>query len=675
MATVAEALQLAVQHQKAHRWGQAEQIYRQILAQQPGHPDGLHGLSLLAQQQARYPQAERILQSLIKSQPLSFKAWFSLGNVHQLQGQLLEAESAYHQAIALKPQVAALYNNLGYTLYLQGRLEAAIEQYHRALKHQPEFPEVQVNLAQAMADLGQLPSELRVRCAALSHSLGRSRRQAGDWSGAAAYFRQSTRFQPDWAVAQYDLGVALQATGQLDAAVPCFRRVLAANDQGAEPYQILAEQKLGYGPAGQTARLKVAVICQPFVMTQFPQPADSIGILTYELVRRLAQSCDVVVYTAGPQRHEAFHGGVCYRYLPVTSDQTWLRRLERVPGLFTSGHPSFGSSLYYRGFADAVAQDLQQHPVDVVHIHNLAQFAPVIRRRNPNSQIVLHMHCEWLKQLPQSGLETHLGCVDRVIAPSAYIVSQVQQRFPQMAERCLVLPNGVDVDRYWPAPAAPAPRSEKHLLYVGRVCPEKGIHTLLEAFERVLDEEPLARLTLVGPVGVIPYDYLVGLSDDPRVAALAPFHQPDAWSDYLRRYMHRIGDRDDNPMANPVTFTGLVAPAELPRFYQRSDLFVFPSVCHEAFGLPIAEAMVAGLPVVASTGGAFPELVVPGETGLLVERGDPTALAEALLTLLGNAEICQRLGRTGQIRALNHYSFDQMTNGLLKIYQGLQPLA
>ncbi|MBW4565253.1 MAG: glycosyltransferase [Mojavia pulchra JT2-VF2] len=682
MSTVGEAIKLAVQYQRVNRLVQAEQIYRQILAKQPDHPDALHGLSMLAQQAGQYQTAEKLLYTLLKAQPASFKAWFSLGNVHQIQGHLSAAVEAYQKALALQPQAFVIYNNLGYTLQQQGKVNDAIASYQKALQLQPNFPEAEVNLANALHSQGKLSPEQQVKFAQLNHDLGVNRKKAGDFKSATTYYRQALDLQPDLAIAHYNLGVVLQAQGETDEAVCCYQKALEINPSDSSLYKTLSRQKLTQltpPPQQQnSSRLKVAFIGQPFVLTRYPTPADSIGILTYEMARRLAATSDITVYTGGEKRQESVYEGVRYKYIPIKLDRSALKRLEEIPGFYSSTRPSFASSLYYAAYALQIAHDLRKHPCDVVHIHNLSQFAPIIRALNPKCKIVLHTHCEWLNQLDHKTLERRLGAVDCVLSPSQYISGQVQQRFLQFSERCQVIANGVDADRYLDFLAQPqtvkssSQKPIKKLLFVGRVCPEKGSHILLEAFRQVLLHDPNVQLTLVGPVGVIPYEYLVGLSDDPKVSALASFHQQDdAWTGYLRQYMAQLSEQVGEGTAPPVTFTGLLPPSQLPNLYQQADIFVFPSICHEAFGMPIAEAMITGLPVVATQGGAFPELVEHGKTGLIVERSDVNALADAIIHLLKDADLRKAMGQAARQRGVEQFTFDKVAVDLQHLYTNL----
>jgi glycosyltransferase involved in cell wall biosynthesis len=94
-------------------------------------------------------------------------------------------------------------------------------------------------------------------------------------------------------------------------------------------------------------------------------------------------------------------------------------------------------------------------------------------------------------------------------------------------------------------------------------------------------------------------------------------------------------------------------------------------VWNEAFGIPIIEAMATGVPVVATRGGGIPEVVVDGETGLLVERGDASALAEAILRILSNENLRTSMGRAARKRAVELFSWEKISRDLLVQYENL----
>jgi glycosyltransferase involved in cell wall biosynthesis len=89
---------------------------------------------------------------------------------------------------------------------------------------------------------------------------------------------------------------------------------------------------------------------------------------------------------------------------------------------------------------------------------------------------------------------------------------------------------------------------------------------------------------------------------------------------------------------------------------------------NELFGMPIAEAMSCGVPAVASRVAGIPEVVTDGETGLLVERGNPSALARTINRLLEDEELRRSMGAAGRQRVLERFSWDQITEALLGEY-------
>lgn len=236
MTPDSQILQLAVQYHRANRLTEAEQSYRQVLEQQPQHPEALYGLGMLAQQVGKPQIAEELLSTAVEVQPEFLKAWFSLGNVRQAQGKLLEAESAYQKAIALKPDIAPLYNNLGYTLQQQGKWEEAIACYQKALLIQPECTEADVNWGNALHAQGKLSPEQQAHYAQLNNKLGVARQKAGDLKTALAYYRQVIALQPDLVDAHYNLGVVLQEQGEIEEAIACFHQVLKLDPGNGEAY-------------------------------------------------------------------------------------------------------------------------------------------------------------------------------------------------------------------------------------------------------------------------------------------------------------------------------------------------------------------------------------------------------------------------------------------------------
>ena len=121
-------------------------------------------------------------------------------------------------------------------------------------------------------------------------------------------------------------------------------------------------------------------------------------------------------------------------------------------------------------------------------------------------------------------------------------------------------------------------------------------------------------------------------------------------------------------LTGQVTYTGRVARGELVRLYSRSQVLVSPSL-YEGFGLPAAEAMACGLPVVATSAGAFPEVIADGTTGVLVPPRDAPALAGAIRDLLSDPETCLRMGQAARRRVARRFTWRETARQTVALYE------
>ena len=197
---------------------------------------------------------------------------------------------------------------------------------------------------------------------------------------------------------------------------------------------------------------------------------------------------------------------------------------------------------------------------------------------------------------------------------------------------------GLDEMPSLPSERAPAqtgvPDGAPLALAIGRLIEQKDHATLLRAFARVHERLPDARLAILG--------------DGPlatRTRALA----------------------DVLGLTEVVVLPGRL---ETRDWLERADVFAHSSRW-EGFGIVLLEAMLAGLPVVATRVSAVPEIVVDGETGLLSEAGDAAALAASLEALLADPTRAHALGGAGLARARSEFSVSRMTDATLSLYERL----
>lgn len=407
--------------------------------------------------------------------------------------------------------------------------------------------------------------------------------------------------------------------------------------------------------------MKIAFVSQP-IDGVVPPDQSSIGICTYQIARRLAQDHEVAVFLRRASTDQAGDdSGIEFRFVRTMPSRRFWERVHSLRWLSSGAkRPFFATAFYFVEYATQVAIALRRGAYDIIHIQNSPHFVPIIRAFNPKAKIVLHMHCEWLSQLDRALMEKRLRGVDVVIGCSSHVIEKVRERFPRMAARCVTVPNGVDLERFLPSADSPARTDEPHLLFVGRISPEKGVHVLMDAFRKVHARFPNARLNLVGHIGSAPLDFLVGLSDSADVAQLAAF--------YDAPYIDDLRARIPADLTASVNFLGPRPQADLRNCYGDADVLVNPSFS-ESFGMSLTEAMACARPVVATRVGGMTDIVEEGETGLLVEPGNPDALAEAIIQVLEDPQRGQAMGQAGLRRAQALFSWEHVTADVMTHYQ------
>jgi glycosyltransferase involved in cell wall biosynthesis len=432
--------------------------------------------------------------------------------------------------------------------------------------------------------------------------------------------------------------------------------------------------------------MKIAIVHQPINTISPTNRSGSVEIITYEMARRLARHWAVIVYAKKGryQKEIEYNQGVRYQRITTAFDewhnylQYGIDKLENLFGvnalsqsirrtlLFRNARrPFFSSRWYYWNYALQVARHLRKEKCDIVHIHTFSQFVPIIRAFNPKIKIVLHMHCEWLTQLDYKLIETRLRHADLIIGVSDYITEKIRRRFPQFAKRCQTLYNGVDVGAFVNENRQNPPYENdiKQLLFVGRVSPEKGVHVLLGAFQKVLRQYPHVQLKIVGYQGALAFEKLSALSTDSKEKNLKRF--------YNGNYISYLKNQLSVSETSHVSFLGAIPHRLLPKLYRNADVCVVPSVCNEPGAMPVVEAMAAGVPVVATRGGGVPEIVLDGKTGLLVERDNPSALAKAILLLLTNERMRKSIVNASRKQIVEFYSWDKTIEKLFNLYKTL----
>lgn len=224
----------------------------------------------------------------------------------------------------------------------------------------------------------------------------------------------------------------------------------------------------------------------------------------------------------------------------------------------------------------------------------------------------------------------------RLIAPSASAARDTISAFGVERSRVAVVHNGVDAELFRPLPSVR--RIPGRIVAVSSSdLPQKGLSHLIEALAKVRTEKD-AHLIVVGKGGL---------------------------SKSARGAVDRLG------LNGAVTFEPRVDALRLVELYGQAEIAVVPSL-YEGFSLPAVEAMSCEVPLVATTGGALPEVVgEDGGAGLLVPPGDASAMASDIVRLLDDPSLRAAMGQTGRRRVLERFTWQAAAAATVQEYRRL----
>lgn len=306
-------------------------------------------------------------------------------------------------------------------------------------------------------------------------------------------------------------------------------------------------------------------------------------------------------WVAFPDRSLAISQSRWLQNWPVTG---FSRRVLGTPDIFT---------LRYLSRAARMIGEIEP---DLLLINSLPQYIPYLKKRFPHARLGL------FSRGPMGESRRHLPGLHLIITNSGGMTAYIRRLLNGAPVPVYQIPNTLD-DTFCDRPKNFT--GSKRIIFAGRMDPVKGAWELLQAFEQVYAALPQTRLMMVGG----------NFGEHP-----------------LSNYEHRLAIYASERKL-PVEFFGQVTNEKMPRYYQKADLAVFPSIWMESFGMVALEAMRCGLPVVASRRPGFEELIVEGETGLIVDDPeDISGLAGAILKVINDPVLCQRMGAAGFHRSM-----------------------
>ena len=374
-----------------------------------------------------------------------------------------------------------------------------------------------------------------------------------------------------------------------------------------------------------------------FITKEYPPNVyGGAGVHIRELARCLAEIMEVDIRCFGDQRSEK-------EGIKVTGYQP-------EPKLHCEDQPKF-DSLFNTIFTDLLIL-MDRIDADVVHTHtwyaHLAGFMASKLYRIPyvaTSHSLEPLRPWKVDQLAEGyfvsawiekvGLEN----ADRVVAVSREMKRDIIDNFSVDPDKVVVIHNGIDLNTYKHRPLRPELREkygieDDYILFVGRPTAQKGM------------------------------EYLIDAADDINAQVVFEAVGADT-KDYEDRMMEKVKGKK-----NIVWIHESLGDEKNVELYSSARVFVCPSV-YEPFGIINLEAMACDTPVVASAVGGIKEVVIPEETGLLVDPSDAGQIAAAVNSLLANPELAASMGKNGRKRVEEYFSWESIAKQTGEMYSEL----
>ena len=228
-----------------------------------------------------------------------------------------------------------------------------------------------------------------------------------------------------------------------------------------------------------------------------------------------------------------------------------------------------------------------------------------------------------------------------VIVNSNFMKCELQRLFGLPFEKINVIPNGLNLNMYsgiekdYDFRRRYAADNEKIIMCAGRLVYEKGFQHLIDAMPKILANYNDAKLIIAGKGGML---------------------------DELKQKVSYLG------IDNKVYFTGKLDSKDLFKMYKCADIAVFPST-YEPFGLVAIEAMYGGIPTVVSDVGGLDEIVTHGVDGMKSYAGNANSIADSVLTLLFDHQLCDNIVKNAKVKVKNTYNWNKIAQETYFAYQ------
>ena len=324
---------------------------------------------------------------------------------------------------------------------------------------------------------------------------------------------------------------------------------------------------------------------------------------------------------------------------------------EYMDGLRISTHPGYEFGGFLKSDARWLIPVLLRSYIDrvpdILHVHSDLNLL-----RSKGKAKILHMHTPAREENSATYLKLLNRC-DVVVCCSNFLRDSFLAGTGWDANRTLVVHNGADEKRFYPANAAQKKDAREKLgvheddfvfLFVGAIVPVKGLLHLLKAFGKLRVKNRRCVLLVAGSLNL-----WGGLGGSPE-------HQ--------KKYQNEVNKN----IPEGTIMLGKQDYDRMPEIYRAADVMMMPSIWKEPFALAVLEGLASGLPLVASDIGGIPEAV--GDAGILVPPGDETTLEKAMETLTAEPGLVTELRAKARRRAAN-FTWQKAGEAMESIYRKL----
>ncbi|EMT53541.1 MULTISPECIES: glycosyltransferase family 4 protein [Brevibacillus] len=312
----------------------------------------------------------------------------------------------------------------------------------------------------------------------------------------------------------------------------------------------------------------------------------------------------------------------------------------------------------YKGpgpYLKRIIGDLKRRSPDVILVENRPNFVPALRRKFPSVPIYVNMHshvyaAKWF--ISPEKMRHIVRLADGFITNSEYLRQHFIEKHRIPPDKVHAVHLGVDVTPYQLAKINFGVRNlrrklglrhdDRIMFYAGRLMRAKGVHVLLKAFRKVCEQDPKAKLIIVGGTG----------------------YGSNRMNPYVR-YLHQLA----KPLGDRVKFVNFIPSQEMPLYYQIGDIVATPSVWQEPFCRVNLEAMASGKPVITTPRGGIGEVVTHEDSGYVISPKEwEKELPRIWDELWSIPHLRNQMGKRALVRA-KQFSWYATAQGYLQAFE------